>query len=400
MLRYPCLRLLLLVLPLPWLLPLLPRHQCQGERRVWEVAAPPRRPKTVLAWTPWWGREGGGASTWGLGTGGAPFAHCPVSACRLSTDRAEQPVELHDAVLFHTWQLFQHDMRLPGRRSAFQRYVLFSIEPAAGCGGLSGWEYGALAGYFNSTASYRRDADVPVPYGRLERRRPGGSGEAEGLLGGKSRSVLFVTSHCVTDSDREGAARRLNRTVAVDFRGACAAVWEGRRGGRGERGRHGTSFHAHLYYFYLAFENSLCHDYVTEKFWDALAAGVVPVVLGGADYAAIAPPRSYIDLRDFATEEEAGRYLLHLMDHPAEYLEYLAWREEWRVVGRAEAAAADTIPPSFLCALCEHLHKEEEPYSYRSDTSNTSYSLSNVCILHSELPKNGILKNSCCNIPF
>ena len=34
------------------------------------------------------------------------------------------------------------------------------------------------------------------------------------------------------------------------------------------------------YKFYLAFENSDCNHYITEKFWNALANGVVPIVYG------------------------------------------------------------------------------------------------------------------------
>ena len=32
--------------------------------------------------------------------------------------------------------------------------------------------------------------------------------------------------------------------------------------------------------FYLAFENSHCQDYITEKFWRALDKGIVPIVMG------------------------------------------------------------------------------------------------------------------------
>ena len=33
--------------------------------------------------------------------------------------------------------------------------------------------------------------------------------------------------------------------------------------------------------FYLAFENSNCKDYITEKFWRTLTKPVIPVVMGG-----------------------------------------------------------------------------------------------------------------------
>ena len=53
------------------------------------------------------------------------------------------------------------------------------------------------------------------------------------------------------------------------------------------------------YKFYLSFENAVCKDYVTEKFFKVLNYDIVPVVLGGADYSKLAPEKSYIDARDF-----------------------------------------------------------------------------------------------------
>lgn len=53
------------------------------------------------------------------------------------------------------------------------------------------------------------------------------------------------------------------------------------------------------YKFYLSFENSICRDYVTEKFYNALLFKTVPIVYGGANYSAVAPKGSYINVRDF-----------------------------------------------------------------------------------------------------
>jgi alpha-1,3-fucosyltransferase len=56
------------------------------------------------------------------------------------------------------------------------------------------------------------------------------------------------------------------------------------------------------YKFYLAFENAICPDYVTEKFYNTLLFSTVPIVYGGADYEAIrAPPNSHIDVRNFTS---------------------------------------------------------------------------------------------------
>ena len=58
---------------------------------------------------------------------------------------------------------------------------------------------------------------------------------------------------------------------------------------------------AETHQFYLAFENSLCDDYVSEKFFSILNSDIIPVVMNGANMSRIAPKQSYIDVKDFDT---------------------------------------------------------------------------------------------------
>ena len=58
------------------------------------------------------------------------------------------------------------------------------------------------------------------------------------------------------------------------------------------------------YKFYLAFENSDCEDYITEKFWRTLNKTLsIPIVMGKGNYKALAPPNSYIHVDDFTSPE-------------------------------------------------------------------------------------------------
>ena len=64
------------------------------------------------------------------------------------------------------------------------------------------------------------------------------------------------------------------------------------------------------YKFYISFENSLCKDYVTEKFFQAMSHDILPIVYGGTDYSEIAPPKSYINvLPDFEKPNDLASFL-------------------------------------------------------------------------------------------
>ena len=112
---------------------------------------------------------------------------------------------------------------------------------------------------------------------------------------------------------------------------------------------------AHM--FYLAFENSVCADYVTEKLFERLQAAsgrpMVPVVMGGAQYADVVPERSVIDVRDFDGPADLAKYLGELVEDEHEYLSYFWWRDHYKVVDSAEC-----LRMSF-CRLCEMLNEEQ-----------------------------------------
>lgn len=80
------------------------------------------------------------------------------------------------------------------------------------------------------------------------------------------------------------------------------------------------------YPFALAFENSNCYDLVTEKLYDVLLAGAVPVYLGAPNVEEWAPAGSYIDAQQFSGPDELAKYLTALASDPERYAEYLAWR--------------------------------------------------------------------------
>ena len=83
------------------------------------------------------------------------------------------------------------------------------------------------------------------------------------------------------------------------------------------------------YKFYLAFENGLCPDYVTEKFFEFFnhRYNVIPVVYNGADMASIAPPHSYISVRDYSSVEHLAQYLSIVSSNDTLFASYFWWRD-------------------------------------------------------------------------
>jgi hypothetical protein len=82
------------------------------------------------------------------------------------------------------------------------------------------------------------------------------------------------------------------------------------------------------YMFYLAFENRSEDDYVTEKLWGSLSAGVVPVYLGGDNIESHVPPHSIINVKDFNSTSSLAAYLGQVASNRTLYESYHLWRTQ------------------------------------------------------------------------
>ena len=165
---------------------------------------------------------------------------------------------------------------------------------------------------------------------------------------GKTKMVAWFVSHCSTEIRREEYARQLGQHVPVDIFGNCSneCPYDCYEMLRTE------------YKFYLAFENSWCPDYVTEKFTRPLIHDAVPIVLGGADYSHFAPPGSYINARDFKSPKELADYLILLNNTETLYASYFDWKKDFRVM---------KSDMSGWCDLCQLAHNESLPIKVYPD---------------------------------
>ncbi|CAN4101475.1 unnamed protein product [Withania somnifera] len=103
--------------------------------------------------------------------------------------------------------------------------------------------------------------------------------------------------------------------------------------------------------FSFAFENSNEEDYVTEKFFQSLVAGSIPVVIGAPNIQDFAPsPNSLLHIKELKDAETIANTMKYLAENPSAYNEFLRWKVE----GPSDSfkALVDMAAVHSSCRLC------------------------------------------------
>jgi alpha-1,3-fucosyltransferase len=321
--------------------------------------------KYILFWTTWYGMDL--PFGYGYEFGDSLFKNCSVSNCIATNNRSM--LNEHDAIMFHTWyDLKMND--LPWYRFPHQRYIMYRTGPPTF---LPKSVLSPLPPhFFNWTFTPRRISDIHsnqngdlrfIPHS-LDRQLKGKYEDEENLenfhginITGKSIMVAWFASHQSPEGiPREDYVHELQKYVRVDVYGArgnfsCPISFNFESKACDELLKKD-------YLFYLAFENSFCPEYVTEKLFRPLRAGAVPIVLGGAHYSQYAPPHSYIKALDYNSPKELADYLIQLEKNRKLYARYFEWRKYFKV---------ETRPNDSWCQLCAMLNdKSLPPKSYEN----------------------------------
>ncbi|GMI78783.1 fucosyltransferase 11 [Hibiscus trionum] len=123
------------------------------------------------------------------------------------------------------------------------------------------------------------------------------------------------------------------------------------------------------YKFSLAFENSNEEDYVTEKFFQSLVAGTIPVVVGAPNIKDFAPsPDSFLHAKELEDVPSVANKMKYLSENPVAYNQSLRWKYE----GPSDSfkALVDMAAVHSSCRLCIHLatiiqEKEEKSSTFK-----------------------------------
>ncbi|TRY57692.1 hypothetical protein DNTS_025915 [Danionella cerebrum] len=241
-----------------------------------------------------------------------------ISGCVLADNR--RLFESADLVVFHHYELKRHKEQLPLHhlRPANQRWVWLSLEALG-----TNERLHRFNNIFNLTMSYHPAADITVPYGKLLPRK---STERNfHVAKNKSFEACWVVSNFQNRHKRSAVFRELNKTLNIQLYGRFV---------KNSLPKEALLPTISRCYFYLAFENAVSPQYITEKLWrNSFQAGTVPIVLGPPrrDYEAIVPSESFIHVDDFQSIQALADYLKGLIIDPERYNAYFRWKQRYTV---------------------------------------------------------------------
>lgn len=201
---------------------------------------------------------------------------------------------------------------------------------------------------FDFTMSFRRHSEVLRSYGKIVRREKELMRNYSEVFRKKKFGAVWMSGHCPVPSKRKALAQELGKYMHVDLFGSC-----GTRscGGRTTLLSDCLKNVSRDYKFYLAFENTICPDYTTEKLFNLFLYDleIVPVVNGPPNAAKYIPNGTFINYQDFPSASELAKKLIEIGLNEENYTKYLKEKDKYRDIGNGEVFS------DAMCQLCDKL---------------------------------------------
>ena len=300
----------------------------------------------ILFWTKWC------SDVWWWFLPKTSIVNCGGLKCQYTHDKGLADVS--DALLFFVRKSTYAKTTIVSAHPAFRNPKQYWVGHFQGPPSYGDFEELKKLNYiYNLSSSYHHKADVRTPYGYCHELNPSETLESN-YARGKKGLVSWFVSHCNTQNKRKEFVIKLKKHIKVHVYGECKDKELGSRGKqckplKGNRQNCSDSRDTvNSHKFYLAFENTNCVDYITEKVYKILQPQMttVPIIMNGVDNLQnLLPPKSYIDVNDFSSAKELAEYLLRLDRNDDLYNEYFAWRSSYRCI-------LNWIP----CSFCEAFH--------------------------------------------
>ena len=285
------------------------------------------------------------------------FKNCKYSNCILTRDK--RLYNSSDMVMFHLARQYNYGQVKEMRkyRPAKQKWLGFSLESPQNTPSIP-------ENLFDFFASYKLDSDIRYPYSFLKKLKDDQARPENNVnyALGKTKQIAWFVSSCV--GQRENLAHKLETFgIKVHVTGSCAGKFPNRLNCKNRNCKDEMKD----FKFYLSAENSLCVDYITEKYWTTpFINNLLPIVMGGANYSnpLLAIPGSFIDASNFSSVGKLAEYI-HKVDKDDElYNSYFKWKGMYTFT--------DALSAGFHCDLCQAAYVNP-PRKYKSLSSFFNY---------------------------
>ena len=167
----------------------------------------------------------------------------------------------------------------------------------------------------------------------------------------RNKGIVGAISNCGA-KQRNAYVKEMMQHTHIDQYGTC---FRNRHTGTPRSSKNWRSGKIDLfrnYAFALSFENKITAEYVTEKIFDSILAGAIPVYSGTSDVYKYVPANAFIDVRHFDSPEALVTRLREVERNETLYASFFQW--DMDEINRTIAKYGCEKP--YLCQLCDRIY--------------------------------------------